>query len=136
MIKVRQVCLWIIALHAISAIIHNQAHNKIEVSLSTSQNAFATIVIVVAPLLAAVFIWRNRQRLGAIILVVSMLASFIFGVVNHLMIDSPDQLAHISSNGWGRIFIVTAYALMITELAGVLAGTSLFRSSGTKKSAV
>ena len=133
MIKIRQACLWIIALHAISAIIHNQAHNKIEVSLSTSQNAFATIVIVVAPLLAAVLIWRTRQRLGAIILVVSMLASFIFGVVNHLMIDSPDQLAHISSNGWGRIFIVTAYALMITELAGVLAGTALLRSSGTTK---
>ena len=136
MIKVRQACLWIIALHAIAAIIHNQAHNKIDVSLSTSQSAFATVVIVIAPLLAAILIWRSRQRLGAIVLVISMLASFIFGVVNHLMIDSPDQLAHISSNGWGRIFIVTAYALMITELAGVLAGTSLLRSSGTTKSAV
>lgn len=99
MIKVRRACLWIIALHTIAAFIHNQAHNKIDVSLSTSQSAFATIVIVVAPLFAAVLIWRNRQRLGAIILVISMLASFIFGVVNHLMIDSPDQLAHISSNG-------------------------------------
>ena len=133
MIKVRRACLWIIALHAISAIIHNQAHNEIDVSLSTSQNAFATIVIVIAPLLAAVLIWRSRHRLGAIILVISMLASFVFGVVNHLMIDSPDQLAHISTSGWGLVFIVTAYALMITELAGVLAGTVLRRSSGTTK---
>ena len=133
MIKVRRACLWIIALHAISAIIHNQAHNKIDVSLSTSQNAFATIVIVIAPLLAAVLIWRSRQHLGAIILVISMLASFVFGVVNHLMIDSPDQLAHISTSGWGRIFIVTAFALMITELAGVFAGTALLRSSSTTK---
>ena len=133
MIKVRRACLWIIALHAISAIIHNQAHNEIDVSLSTSQSAFATIVIVVAPLLAAVLIWRSRQRLGAIILAVSMLASFIFGVVNHLMIDSPDQLAHISTSGWGLVFIVTAYALMITELAGVFAGTALLRSTGTTK---
>ena len=56
MIKIRQACLWIIALHTISAFIHNQAHNKIEVSLSTSQNAFATIVIV--------FVNRHVSRLA------------------------------------------------------------------------
>lgn len=45
------------------------------------------------------------------------------------MIDSPDQLAHIPTDGWGQIFTISAYVLAITELVGVLAGMALLRSS-------
>ena len=108
--------------------LHNQAHQQIDVALSSAQNAFALIVIVVAPIVAAVLLWRGRERIGATLLTASLLGSFIFGVVNHFMLDSPDQLAHIASSNWGNVFVVSAYALAVSELAGVLVGSALLRS--------
>ncbi|MFA5775895.1 MAG: hypothetical protein WC864_11040 [Ilumatobacteraceae bacterium] len=125
----RRACLWVVAIHTAVAFIHSQAHRQIDVTLSNFQSAYALIVIVVAPGVAAAIIWRGHPRRGANLLVISMLASVIFGVVNHFVIDSSDQLAHISNDGWGKIFIVTAYALAISELVGIAAGLSLRRSS-------
>lgn len=122
-------CLWVVAIHTLVAFVHNQAHRQIDVSLSLFQSTFALTVIVVAPGVAAAIIWRGHPHRGANLLVTSMLASVIFGVVNHFMIDSPDQLAHISNDGWGNIFTVTAYALALTELIGIGFGLSLRRSS-------
>ena len=125
----RRACLTIVAIHTIVAFIHSQAHRQIDVALSNFQSTYALVVIVIAPAVAAAIIWRGHPRRGGGVLVLSLLASLIFGVVNHFTIDSPDQLAHISNDGWGKIFIVTAYALAITELVGIAAGLSLRRSS-------
>jgi len=125
----RQTCLWVVAIHTVVAFIHNQAHRQIDVTLSNFQSTYALVVIVIAPAVAAAIIWRGHPRRGATVLVLSLLASLIFGVVNHFVIDSPDQLAHISNDGWGQIFTITAYALALTELVGIGAGMSLRRSS-------
>ena len=109
--------------------LHNQAHQQVDVAISSAQNAFALSVIFVAPIVAAVLLWRGRERIGAALLTASLLGSFIFGVVNHFMLDSPDQLAHIVSSNWGNVFIISAYALAATELAGIIAGSALLRSS-------
>ena len=124
----RRACLWIVAAHSIVAMLHNQAHQQVDVAISSAQNAFALSVIFVAPIVAAVLLWRGRERIGAALLTASLLGSFIFGVVNHFMLDSPDQLAHIVSSNWGNIFIISAYALAATELAGIIAGSALLRS--------
>jgi len=128
-VTLKRACLWIVAAHSIVAMVHNQAHQKINVALSSAQNAFALSVIVIAPIIAAVFLWRGRDRIGATLLTTSLIGSLIFGVVNHFMLDSPDQLAHIESSSWGNIFVVSAYALAITELAGVFVGSALMRST-------
>ena len=125
----RRACLWIVAAHSIVAMLHNQAHQQIDVAISSAQNAFALSVIFVAPIVAAVLLWRGRERIGAALLTASLLGSFIFGVVNHFMLDSPDQLAHIVSSNWGNVFIISAYALAATELAGIIAGSALLSSS-------
>lgn len=135
MVIARRACLWVVAVHAIVAIIHSQAHQQVNVVLTNFQSTFAVIVIVVAPAVAAAIIWRGHPRMGSTMLVLSLLASLIFGVANHFVIDSPDQLAHIATDGWGKIFTVSAYALAVTELIGVLAGTGLYRSSGRTKQA-
>ena len=129
----RRACLWVVAVHTVVAFVHNQAHRQIDVALSNFQSAFALVVIVVAPAVAAAIIWRGHPRRGATVLVLSLLASLIFGVVNHFMIDSPDQLAHISNDGWGKIFTISAYALALTELVGILAGMALISVSRSVK---
>lgn len=136
MVIARRACLWLVSLHTIVAFVHNQSHRQIDIALSNFQSTFALIVIVVAPPVAAAIIWRGRPRLGSKVLVLSFLASLIFGVVNHFIIDSPDQLARIPTDGWGQIFTLSAYALALTELMGVLAGAALLRTSGHVQSVV
>lgn len=130
MLTARRACLWVIALHAIVAIIHNQAHQEISVALSALQSTFALVVIVVAPILAAAIIWRGSSRLGAIVLIASLLGALAFGVVNHYLVASTDNVAQVAPSGWGQIFTLTALGLALTELAGVLVGAALLRASG------
>jgi len=125
----RRACLWIVALHSIALVVHNQAHQAIPVPLSALQNAFAVLVIVVAPLLAAALVWRGAPRFGGTLLVVSLFGAFLFGVINHYVLESADNVAQIPATEWGSAFTWSAHALALLELAGTAASISLLRTS-------
>jgi len=129
MTAARKSCYWIVALHALALIVHSQSHQAIPVPLSALQNAFAVIVIVVAPLVAAALIWRRRARFGGTLLFASMLGAFLFGFINHYVLDSSDNVAQIPATDWGSVFTWSAHALALLELGGVVAASWLLRSS-------
>ena len=130
----RNACLWIVALHALALVVHSQSHQAIPVPLSALQNAFAVVVIVVAPLLAAALIWRGGVRFGGTLLGAAMLGAFLFGYVNHYVLDSSDNVAQIPDTGWGLAFTWSAHALALLELGGVVAAFWLLRSSARRAS--
>lgn len=125
----RSACLWIVALHAVALVVHGQAHQAVPVPLSWLQNAFAVGVIVVAPILAAALIWRGSPRFGGTLLAAAFTGAFVFGVVNHYVLDSADNVAQIPATGWGEAFTWSAHALALLELAGTLAALWLLRAS-------
>ncbi|MEX2207399.1 MAG: hypothetical protein WEF50_14315 [Myxococcota bacterium] len=119
----------IVALHALALVVHSQSHQAIPVPLSPLQNAFAVTVIVVAPLVAAALIWRGFPRVGGTALGLAMLGAFLFGFINHYVLDSPDNVAQIPATGWGDAFTWSAHALALLELGGVFAASWLLRAS-------
>jgi len=121
--------LWIVALHALALVVHSQSHQAIPVPLSALQNAFAVGVIVTAPLVAAALIWRGFPRIGGTLLGAAMLGAFLFGFINHYVLDSPDNVAQIPATDWGNVFSLSAHALALLELGGVLVASWLLRSS-------
>jgi hypothetical protein len=121
--------LWIVALHALALVVHSQSHQAIAVPLSALQNAFAVVVIVVAPLVAAALIWRGSPRFGGTLLAAAFLGAFVFGFANHYLLESPDNVAQIPATDWGSAFTWSALALALTELGGVGAAFWLLRSS-------
>jgi hypothetical protein len=125
----RRACIWVVALHALTLVVHNQAHQALPVPLSTLQNAFAIGVIVVAPVLAAFLISRGAPRFGATLLVASMFGSLVFGVVNHYVLESPDNVAQIPDTSWGGAFRWSAHLMALAEVAGMAAGAWLLRES-------
>ncbi len=129
MANARKACLWIVALHALALIVHSQSHQAIPVPLSALQNAFAVSVIVIAPLVAAAMIWRGFGRVGGALLFVAMLGAFLFGAINHYVLDSPDNVAQIPATEWGNAFTLSAHALALTELLGVATAAALVRVS-------
>ncbi len=125
----RRACLWIVALHALALIVHSQSHQAIPVPLSALQNAFAVLVIVIAPLVAAALIWRGFARIGGTLLGAAMLGAFLFGFINHYVLDSPDNVAQIPATDWGSAFTLSAHALALLELGGVAAAFWLLSAS-------
>ena len=111
-----------VVIHAIIAALHGAAHNDLGIQLSAAENAFINIVIVAAPLVAAIALWTRFARLGAILLVISMSGSLLFGAYHHYVAISPDQVAHLPAGNLQGLFRITAILLVVSEAAAVVVG--------------
>jgi hypothetical protein len=107
----------VVLAHLAVTVLHGRAHAGAAVAMSTTANLFIVAVIVVAPLLGAVLLWFFSTQAGAWLLALSLGASFIFGVVNHFILESPDHVARIA-NDWKGLFTATAVLVALTEALG------------------
>ena len=112
----------IVAAHFLVGALHGQAHQTIPVPVSPAQNAFITLVIVLAPFLALGFLWTRFRTLGATLLTASMAGSLVFGLYYHFIASSPDHVSQVPADGWGALFQSTAVLLMVSEAIGLLVG--------------
>ena len=108
----------VVLVHAVVLAIHTAAHLKLEILLSPIANLFVALVIVIAPVAAAVLVWTGPRTLGAWLLFGSMLGSLIFGGYNHFVASSPDHVAQVPSGLWGEVFVVSAILMAVIEVAG------------------
>jgi len=111
---------FIVALHAILSALHGWAHAQLGVILSPFQMIFITVVITLAPFIAVILLWLNRERreTGAWLLLVSMAGSFLFGTYYHYIAISTDHVTHLPSGDTQGLFRWTAALLATTELVG------------------
>ena len=115
--------------HLVVSIIHGRAHERLAVGLSSWQNMYVLIVIVIAPLIAMLLIWTRLARPGLVLLVISMAGSLIFGVTYHYFMISPDHVSHLPPGDAQGLFRTTALLLVLTELFGVVVGLWALRES-------
>jgi hypothetical protein len=114
----------IVAVHLAVSLIHGAAHSGAPVPLSAFQTPFVWIVILAGPLIALWMVWTGRA-LGPELFLLTMAGSFVFGVVNHFVIESPDHVSHVTSATWRMPFQLTAVALAVLEAAGTAVGIRL-----------
>lgn len=128
--------LWLVAIHFVIVVMHAIAHEVLKVKATTAQLAFIIPVIIVAPVVAG-FMIPKFSRVGTVLLFVSMLGSFVFGLYYHFIADTIDHVSHVARLQpafWSTMFQLTAYLLLVSELLGtVVAGLSLARRSGPSK---
>jgi hypothetical protein len=118
----------IVLLHIILEIVHGEMHEKLEINLSSFQFAYVTLVILFIPILSLIMILIKNikfQHIGAILLVGSMLGSFIFGVIYHIIIPGSDNIFTANNDLWGLLFQFTAILLVIINVAGIGLGIGL-----------
>ena len=108
----------IVWLHASVVVLHGLTHGETGVGLSLFGTAFVTGIVVLAPLLALLFLRSRWQRAGALLLVLSMLGALIFGLWNHFLVPGADQVAEVPPGAWHLPFLVTSILLAVLELAG------------------
>ena len=120
----------IVAAHLAVSFIHGAAHSGAAVPLSVLQNAFVWIVIFAGPLIALWMVWTGRA-LGPELFLLTMAGSFVFGVVNHFVLESPDHVSQVTSATWRVPFQATAAALALLEAAWTAVGVRLLTAKRT-----
>jgi hypothetical protein len=111
---------WVLAIvlaHLVISAAHGSAHDGAHVPLSLGANLFVYVVILAGPLLGIALTWWNA-RAGGWVVALTMAGSFVFGVVNHFLLSSPDHVAHVDPQ-WRPLFTVTAVLLAVTEALAV-----------------
>jgi hypothetical protein len=127
----------IIFTHFALSIAHGMAHSHLAIALTIAQRIFVGAVIVIAPFVAAYFIWKRNLRLGAAILAISMAGALAFGVYYHFIAPGPDNVNQADLTkpaNWRNLFEDTAMDLALIEGLGTLAGAVLFFKSSVASS--
>lgn len=124
----------VVVIHAIVVILHGLAHQKIPVPLSLAQSLFVSIVIVLAPIMAAALLWTPFYRIGRWLFLGSMTGALLFGLYNHFISISPDHLSQIPFGGLGILFQITAFLLLVTE--GIGCGVGVWALNSIEQKAV
>lgn len=113
----------IVLIHCIVALWHGAIHLQVPVPLTDLQTTFVGIVIILLPLIGAGFLWTKRKRAAAWVITLSMLASLLFGFINHFMLPgAADYVLEVPAQGGRYWFIFTAALLVVTETTGVIIG--------------
>ena len=118
--KARIFAVVIVWLDLVVNAIHALAHIGANIWLSFLGNVFIVGVILVAPLVSLFLLHTARlEWLGALLLFLSMLAAFLFGVWNHFLLPGSDNIGHVPPGVWQQPFQVTAVLLTILQAAGI-----------------
>lgn len=127
-LRLRILALALILVHLVVSTIHGSAHQAAMVMLTTFGYVYVIVVITLAPLVAAALLFTRRRKIGALVLALSMLGSFVFGFWYHFLSSTGDNVSQVQGP-WHSTFLWTAVALAIIEIAGTLIGFVIYRSS-------
>lgn len=108
--------------HAVIAALHGTAHTDLGIQMTAAQTLFINVVIVAAPIVAAIALWTRFAHAGAVLLAVSMAGSLLFGVYHHYVAISPDHVAHLPAGNLQDLFRATAVLLVVSEVFGAGVG--------------
>ena len=111
----------LVLLHVLIVVSHGYAHSVLQINMNSWQNLYILLVINLLPLVSAVMIWR-RNRLGFLLLLISMFGALVFGCYYHFVSAGPDNVSSVGTHPWSGTFQLTAVLLAIVELAGVILG--------------
>ena len=91
-------------------------------------------MILLCPWLVLALLWTSQERLGLLLLTVSMPASSVFGLYNHFLVRGPYHVSAQPSGPSGTVFVVTAYLLFLIEALGASIGLYFLREKASTDS--
>jgi hypothetical protein len=123
---VRFLALGAVIAHLAISLIHGFAHQRAGVTLDVFDSAYVAVVITLAPLVAAPLLFTRLARAGAWVLTLAMLAAFVFGLFKHFLLPGTDNVVAVHG-AWHSLFLWSAVAVAVAEIAGVAIGAWLLQ---------
>jgi hypothetical protein len=114
----------LVIVHLAASLWHGNAHTHLGIELSKEQTLFIYVVIIIAPIVAAILVWTRYVSMGLWMFFLSMLGSFLFGAYQHYVLVSPDNLHHLlTGTPESHSHLMTsACVIALVELASALYG--------------
>ena len=114
----------LVVVHLVATLWHGDAHTQLAIDLPPEKNLFVYVVILIAPIVAAVLLWTRYFSLGLWVFVLSMVGALLFGAYHHYVLVSPDNIGHLPSGSPAAHaqFITSAAVIALLELASALTG--------------
>jgi len=114
----------LVIVHLAASLWHANAHTHLGIELSTEQTLFVYIIVITAPIVAAILVWTRYVSMGLWLFFLSMLGSFLFGAYHHYVLVSPDNISHLppGTPESHSHFITSAGLIGLVELASSLLG--------------
>jgi hypothetical protein len=119
----------LVGVHFVATAWHGDAHKQLAITLPPEKEAFVYVVIILAPIIAAILVWTRQVKVGAWVFFLSMLGSLLFGVYHHYVLVSADHVQHLP-NGSASVrsaFITSAAAIAVIEFVSALYGALCLR---------
>lgn len=113
-----------VAVHLAATLWHGSLHSQLRINLSPGQTLFVFGVILGAPIVGAALVWTRYVSSGLWVFFLSMLGSFLFGVFNHYVMVSPDNINFLPGTNLAsqHQFTISAGVIALIELASTLYG--------------
>jgi hypothetical protein len=108
---------YIVILHLGLSGIHGVAHACAKVLLTSAATLFVFVVILIAPIVGLVIQRAGHSRSGDLVIGVAFAGAFVFGVINHFLIQGGDHVSHIAQPQ-RALFGITAVSVAVTEFFG------------------
>jgi hypothetical protein len=120
----RVVTTGLVLVHLVATLWHGSLHTRLSINLSQKQTLFVFVVILIAPILAAILVWTRYAATGLWLFFLSMLGAFLFGAYHHYMLVSPDNVHYLPPTGPESHyqFTISAGAIGLLELMSALYG--------------
>jgi hypothetical protein len=116
----------IIVTHFGAAVLHGVAHGALGVTAGGPAGLLVVAVAVyVGPFVALAELLSGRRVAGALVLIVSMGAALVYGLVFHYVLRTPDNVARVPTGLWGDVFRSSAAVIAVLEACGLAAGVLL-----------
>jgi hypothetical protein len=122
----RRTALVIILAHLAITIVHGISHAGADVKLSLFGKVFVLVVIILAPLVAGVLLYKVSLSAGGWLMTLSMAGSLCFGVLYHFLLAGADNVMQVHGS-WHLLFVYSAFAVAVVELIGTLWGFRLIQ---------
>ena len=118
--------------HLMISAVHGLSHRGAGVTLTFFGYVYVGIVVFSAPLAACVLLYGCHERMGALLLTVSMLGSFGFGVLYHFVLPGTDNVREVPAGLWHLPFFWSAIILAITEVISAGVGLWIYSMIGKR----
>ena len=124
----------VVLVHTVVMLVHGAAHMRLNIGLSPWAN-ICVLGIGIGPITGLIFLGSRRQRTGATILFITMIAGLLFGLWNHFIVHSADHVMYLLASPWRLPFQVTAGLLSVLEAAGAVIAFALLAALNTQTKA-
>jgi len=119
LMKERITATLVVVVHLLVVVGHGVVHQQLQIQANIWQRTFIGVVIFIGPVVAMALLWTRLQKIGLLVLLLTMAGSLLFGVVYHFFVPGSDNALELPAGYWESLFKTSATWLAVIETGAV-----------------